>query len=443
MHIALLYPSKAGPQAVAPPQPQTITLEPLGYVQKADGRVEAIISLGERVQVVHEGEIVEDKFRVAKISSSNVELVESLAPAAQVRLTAEVGQGVAQDAAGKAGQTNSLPFPELASNTGPARQLDAAPAARPPKPSDRQELGYVERADGGVEAIVADGEHVRLSPETKSFASSFHVPPPSPANLEVENALPSAINPPGSVVHEYPPTQANSFAQEAGGTPLVASGAETSAMAEAQGVPRKKGQSESEPLGIIQPEPLADYSGSRFEPWDVAPVPQVGTAGADPSPATAGSGQARVGGAAPSLFSDGRGTQSGVNTLGYVEKAGGEKEAIVEVLGQVYLVHEGELFAEQYRALQVTPSSVKIVEESTKGSSVPAGIRRDSKAVAPPIATLRGLPVSTGSSGADLPAEVRKAEELAAGERSPASAHIWEPKARAPSDIKPEAPSGR
>jgi cell division protein FtsN len=40
-----------------------------------------------------------------------------------------------------------------------------------------------------------------------------------------------------------------------------------------------------------------------------------------------------------------------------VEKAGGEKEAIVEVLGQVYLVHEGESFAEKNRALQVTASS--------------------------------------------------------------------------------------
>jgi rare lipoprotein A len=40
-----------------------------------------------------------------------------------------------------------------------------------------------------------------------------------------------------------------------------------------------------------------------------------------------------------------------------VEKAGGEKEAIVEVLGQVYLVHEGESFAEKNRALQATASS--------------------------------------------------------------------------------------
>jgi hypothetical protein len=105
-----------------------------------------------------------------------------------------------------------------------------------------------------------------------------------------------------------------------------------------------------------------------------------------------------------------------VNTLGYVEKAGGEKEAIVEVLGQVYLVHEGELFAEKYRALQVTSSSVKIVEESTKGSSLPSEIERDSEAIRPPISRWRAPPLPAASSGTDPPVEVRKAEELAAGE---------------------------
>jgi cell division protein FtsN len=40
-----------------------------------------------------------------------------------------------------------------------------------------------------------------------------------------------------------------------------------------------------------------------------------------------------------------------------VEKAGGEKEAIVEVLGNVYLVHEGESSAEKHRPLQVIASS--------------------------------------------------------------------------------------
>jgi cell division protein FtsN len=40
-----------------------------------------------------------------------------------------------------------------------------------------------------------------------------------------------------------------------------------------------------------------------------------------------------------------------------VEKAGGEKEAIVELLGSVYLVSEGESFAEKDRPLQVIASS--------------------------------------------------------------------------------------
>jgi hypothetical protein len=129
---------------------------------------------------------------------------------------------------------------------------------------------------------------------------------------------------------------------------------------------------EAEQFGIIQPEPLADYSGGRFEPRDVAP-------GFSPS------GAALKGGATPPLPWNGRGTQSAISTLGYVEKAGGEKEAIVEVLGQVYLVHEGELFAEKYRALKVTPSSVEIVEEPTGGASLPAKPERDSKAVRPRI----------------------------------------------------------
>jgi hypothetical protein len=415
MHIVLLYPSKASPPAVAPPQPKTITLEPLGYAEKADGRVEAIISLGEHVQVVHEGEIFEDKFRVAKISSSSVELVENSAPAEQARVTAEVGQGVAQEAARKAGQTNPLAFPEQASNTGVARQLDAASPAGAPKPSDRQELGYVERGDGRVEAIVAEGEHVRLAPATKSFASSFHVPAPSPANLKVANTLPSPINPPAPFGRELQPVRASSSSQEAGGPPLTALGSEPSAVDKSQGIPAGNGESESEPVGSIQPEPLAEYSGSRFEPGDVGPVPYAGPAGAAPSPATAGSGQAIEDGAAPRLLSEGRGTQSAVNTLGYVEKAGGEKEAIVELLGQVYLVHEGELFGGKYRALKVNSFSVQIVEEPPGGSSLPTGTIRDSKAVAPHISRLRGLPVPAGSCGTDPPVEVRKAEELAAG----------------------------
>jgi hypothetical protein len=337
-------PAEVHPQVLAPPQPKTITLEPLGYVEKADGRVEAIISLGERVQVVHEGEVFEDNFRVARISSSAVELVENSALAAESHLMGEIGQGVAQSPINEAQQAPPRPVPQVLSNPGASRRFAADSAASSSPASVGKELGYVERADGRVEAIVAEGEHVRLAPAAKSFANSFHVPAPSPANVEVANASPSAINPSDSVARESQPMQTNSFTQEAGAPPLVASGSESSTVGMPEAIRGNNG--ESEQLGIVQPEPLADYSGGRFEvkmPRAVEP--------ASPS-------------VEPTLPSDGKGSQSSaVSTLGYVEKADGEKEAIVEVLGQVYFVHEGELFAEKYRALKITPSSVEIVEE--------------------------------------------------------------------------------
>jgi cell division septation protein DedD len=202
-----------------------------------------------------------------------------------------------------------------------------------------QELGYVERADGRVEAIVAEGEHVRLAPGTKSLENSFRAPAPTPANLEVANALPPPINPPDSFGHESESLQTSSSTQEAGVLPPVASGSESSSVGKLQGIGGNNGELESEQFGIMQPEPLADYSGGRVEVKitqpDVPSSPAVG----------------------PTLPSDGRGTQSAVSVLGDVEKLGGEKEAIVDVLGQVYLVPEGESFAEKRGALQVTASS--------------------------------------------------------------------------------------
>ncbi|MGB9487373.1 MAG: SPOR domain-containing protein, partial [Terriglobia bacterium] len=332
-------PAEAHPQAIAPPQPKTITLKPLSYVEKADGRVEAIISLGKRVQAVHGGEIFALNFRVSRISSSTVELVENSAPAAEPHLVAEIGRGVAQAPANKARQVPTRSTPEVLSNPGANRRIAVGSAASASEPSVGQELGYVEREDGRVEAIVAEGEHVRLAPGTKSFANSFRAPAPTPADLEVANALPLPINPPDSVGNESQSLQTSSSTEEAGAPPLVASGSESSTVDKLQGIRGNNGELESEQSGIMQPEPLADYSGGRFEvkiPQAVVPTsPAVG----------------------PTLPSDGRGTQSAVSTLGYVEKAGGEKEAIVEVLGQVYLVHEGESFGEKHGALQATASS--------------------------------------------------------------------------------------
>jgi hypothetical protein len=337
--LVSMPPAAVHAQASAPPQPKTITLEALSYVEKPDGRVEATIALGERVQVVHEGEIFEVNFRVARISSSTVELVQNSAPAAEPRLMADIGQGVARAPANKAQQVPPRPVPEVLSNPGANRGSAAGPAASVSEPSVGQELGYVERADGRVEAIVADGEHVRLAPETKSFANNFRAPPPAPAELAAANTLPPLINPLDSFGQESQPVETSSSTQEAGVPPLVASGSGSSSAGKLQRSRGNNGESESDQFGIIQPEPLADYSGGRFGvkiPQAVVPT----------SPAVA-----------PTLPSDGRGTQSAISILGYVEKPDGGEEAIVEVGGQVYLVHGGELLAEKYRALQAPASS--------------------------------------------------------------------------------------
>jgi hypothetical protein len=382
---------------VAPSQPKTITLEPLGYVEKADGQVEAIISVRDRVHVVNEGETIEDNFKVAKIGFSAVELVENSAHSPVARVLAETEQARGQAPASESPPAPPGPVLDVVSKPDANHQFAADSAARRSQPSEPQELGYVERADGRVEAIVAEGEHVRLSQANKSFAKEFHGPIASPANVEVAESSPPTINPPESPALESQPHRTKSLAQEAGEVPLAALGPEPSTADKPQGTPASDGGSRFEPASIVQPEPLADYSGNRFE----ASIPRTLV---PPSPSVE-----------PSPPSDGSGNESAVMPLGFVQKADGEKEAIVEVFDQVYLAHEGELFAEKYRALRVTPFSVEIVEESKEGSALPSEIERDSEAVRPPISWWRGPPLPTGFSGTDPPVEVGKTEGSAAG----------------------------
>jgi len=178
--------------------------------------------------------------------------------------------------------------------------------------------------------------------------------------VEVAGSSPPVTNPPDLHAIESQPLQTKSLTQKADGAPLVALEPDPSTANNPQRIPASSGESDSESPGIAQLEPLADYSGNRLEPQGIVSVPHAEPAGAAPK-----------GSATPSPPSNERGSRSLVRTLGYVEKTGREKEAIVEVFDQVYLVHEGELFAEKYRALRVTPTSVEIVEESREGLGLP------------------------------------------------------------------------
>jgi hypothetical protein len=375
--------TEALPQAIAPPQPKTIRLEPLSYVKEADGRVEATIFLGERVQVVHEGETYEVNFKVAKISSTTVELVENPAPvASEPHLMAELRPAAAQAPVLKAQQAGPRPRPKVLSNPVTNGQSTAASVASVPEPSVGQELGYVERADGRVEAIIADGEDIRLAPATKSFANNFRPPQSTSANLEAANTLPPLINPLDSFGQESQSSQANSSTQEPAVPVEAASGPESSPVSKPEGIRENKGDLGSERFGIIQPEPLAEFADSRLEPLDIAPAPHTAPegviregsttppltdvaplplalpAGAADSSVPAGSGRPIRMGTTPLGPPEGKGSQSGVNVLGYVVKPGEEEEAIVEIRGEVYLMHKGELLTEKSTASQGSASSV-------------------------------------------------------------------------------------
>jgi hypothetical protein len=237
----------------------------------------------------------------------------------------------------------------------------AAEATSAPHPA-RQDLGYVETADGRVEAIVAEGEHVGLVQETQAFVQNFHVPAPSPAEVEVAQAPPPPINPPASQVPQADAAYPTSSAQDASTSPSAVAEVDTALSRPPEPIAGENAEARSEASATLQLEPLADYTGDQSRPKPPETV------------------QAPPCSALPASAPEEGVSHSPVTTLGYVEKANGEREAIVAVHDQVYLVHEGELFAEKYKALHVTASSIEIVQELTEASSASPERRRYSTA---------------------------------------------------------------
>ena len=51
--------------------------------------------------------------------------------------------------------------------------------------------------------------------------------------------------------------------------------------------------------------------------------------------------------------------------IGYTDKPGGVKEAIISEEEEVYVVHEGETFAKRFKVLKISPSVAEIFDETT------------------------------------------------------------------------------
>jgi hypothetical protein len=57
-----------------------------------------------------------------------------------------------------------------------------------------------------------------------------------------------------------------------------------------------------------------------------------------------------------------------LKALGYTEKAGGIREAIVSDNEQIFIVHEGETFARRFKVRKISPSVIEIDDERTRQS---------------------------------------------------------------------------
>lgn len=55
-----------------------------------------------------------------------------------------------------------------------------------------------------------------------------------------------------------------------------------------------------------------------------------------------------------------------LKVVGYTERAGGTPEAIVTDEDQIYVVHEGEVFAKRYHVLKISSAQVEIADDTTR-----------------------------------------------------------------------------
>ncbi len=220
------------------PVPQisaTKAIKPLGYVQKEDGSVEAVISGPLGIQVVHQGETVGTK-RVASISPESVELAEiqpASEPAAYTNPSA----------------TRQASASEAETETAKALTKRIAPT---PAPSPKS-VGYVELADGSRKSILLAGGGVNLAPEPPATDVS---PEPGPTFAGLPGMKkPEAVS---QLQHGIPAPEPH----------------ETIASSPAKQEPRT-------PPAQSQPEILAEAASN-----DISTAPDEGSSSSDPETAS-------------------------------------------------------------------------------------------------------------------------------------------------------------
>jgi hypothetical protein len=325
--------SSAPPLSQASPAPTVF--KTIGYVEKAGGQLEAIILQENQVQVVHIGEHIAGRYLVTKITPDLVGAVdETLVQSPMAKI------GVAKSdllAANVAGQP---PSPPSAALVQPADLGVTAAGTRPAKIQEEESvansLGYVQQADGRVETVVADGESVRLIPET-----------PAPSTM-------AQATPPADLQQAVPPTQDS----EAAVAPVSSTmGATADDSIHSVRLPEGSAvRQASYPVPTPAPSAADSPGPSRFATVSFGGAADVVNA---ESKATTGISTAQPTGSTDRLTK----LPVEIKPLGFVVKADGQFAAILSQDDQIYIVGQGDRFAGRYRALSVSADAVEAAEE--------------------------------------------------------------------------------
>jgi hypothetical protein len=190
------------PAPQAPPPPTLF--KTIGYVEKADGQLEAIIMQDEQVQVVHLGDRIADRYRVTSISPNTVAAIDDttseVAMAKPGRAPGFVGFDVliADASASEPRPAPTSSRREIADAYFPARARAASSLARRDSVAlissyehAEKSLGYVKKYDGDVEVVMTDGDSVRLVPAKHSETIAQAIPASGPREATQAAPAPS------------------------------------------------------------------------------------------------------------------------------------------------------------------------------------------------------------------------------------------------------------
>ncbi len=341
-----------------PTSPPPALFKPIGYVEKQDGQMEAIVLQENEVQVVHLGDEIAGRYRVTKITPDLVSTVDET-------------QILGPLPGSRGGRLNdNLTIPQvLAANWEPgssskqvsplAAHLDVDPkriqqAIRISNPDSilhdftldgtqqpGNSLGYVEKANGKVEEVIADGDSVRLITSTPSMAQN-QMP-------EVQTVVPTSerVGSFSAVATTVIPDLEKSLFRRLDPAGVLDS-------ADKVAVDSARGEIDGSNMSSDDRS-----AGRKVSPQRVAA----------PSPVEQTSPTDRTGApveASRRNFNDYRESLATYifQTLGFVQSQSGEVKAIVAEGSDTYLVKRGQVFADQYRATSVDPFIVLAVKVS-------------------------------------------------------------------------------